>query len=920
MTNPSARWRALRPLHLDLRTRLTLSVMLIALLSTLGVAAGAFFYIRNNTLEVIASDQMQRTVAIAEAIDQKFISRRVLLKAFAESLEAQQLRGTAQLQPFLLRHTALVEVFDNVAVLDRTGDLVANYLGLEALGKLNLADRPYFIETLASDKGVISQPVRNRSRGVAQVLMTQPVHDASGNIVYVINGQITLEKPNFLGDLAGLKFGKTGYVFITNTNGIVIDSPRKGRILKHVDAEGGHNEATTRAVAGFEGTTDAVNRLGVHALYAFKQTRQTNWIIGTHYPYNEAFADLRRVEQLTSMGALALSLLVGGLALLLLRRQLAPLGRLHEHMLATQAAARYVPLQAEYPPDELGDLARSFDLLMTERQSAREQLEASENYLREVLRHAGDAFVAIDGQARISEWNHQAEVIFGHSREQAMGQSLTELMVPAAMRPGCQAGMAEFLHSGVGPLVGKRREIDALHRDGHTIPVELSIAAMKVGDHFIAHAFLRDISERQAAEERIAASRKLLQDIADNMPSLVARLDSSMRYTFVNAHFQKAFPGRSFIGKAMQEVYDEAEFPIVEPWARKALSGERVTFEKQGAMHSSYSETRFEITYIPDWDADGRVRGFFSMSFDITERKRIENAIAANEAKLRGITDNLPALVAHLDADQRFTFVNGEVREWWGKEPASLIGHTMREVVGEMFYARVQPMLQRALAGERLELESQRTVDGALRDAHSIFAPEFDAEGAVVGVFVMTINITELKTAQRKLALQARVDSLTQLGNRVAFNETMPLMLARSKRSGDALAVMYLDIDHFKAINDSLGHAAGDEVLCEFARRLEASVRTTDLVVRLAGDEFVVVLENLSGPEVASAVAQKIVVQVARPVFNVHDQPLSITTSIGIVFHSHTSPPTTPAELLARADGALYAAKAAGRNRFEFAA
>ncbi|MCO5104303.1 MAG: diguanylate cyclase [Burkholderiaceae bacterium] len=781
--------------RLTLRARLTLSVMLLALLSTLGVATGAFFYIKSNTLEEIASDQMRRTEAIADAIDQKFISRRVVLKAFAESLEALQLRGTAQLQPFLLRHTALLDVFDNVTVLDRQGDLVANYLGLEALGKLNLADRPYFIETLASDAGVISPPIRNRSRGLAQVLMTQPVHDAQGRIAYVINGQITLEKPNFLGDIADLKFGKTGYVFITNTDGIVIHSPRKSRILQHFNAEGGYNEATSRAVAGFEGTTDAINRLGVHALYAFKQTRQTNWIVGTHYPYEEAVADLHRVERWTALGAVALSLLVGGLSLLLLRRQLAPLGRLHRHIVATQAATHYQRLEAEHPDDELGDLARSFDHLMAERHAARQQLEASENYLRDVLEHAGDAFVAIDGQARITEWNHQAELIFGHTREQALGQSLSELMVPATMHSRCLAGMAAFFRSGTGPLVGRRTELNALHRDGRLIPVELSVAAMDQGDHFVAHAFLRDISERRAAQERVAASRKLLQDI----------------------------------------------------------------------------------------------------------------------------TDTLPALVAHLDTNERFGFVNSAVREWWSQEPEHMIGRTMREVVGDVFYARIEPMLKKALAGERVEFESERMVNGVPRDAHSIYVPERDEHGAVVGVVVMTTNITDLKTAQRTLAQQARVDPLTLLANRVAFNETLPLMLARARRSGDALAVMYLDIDHFKAINDSLGHAAGDEVLCEFARRLQASVRATDLAVRLAGDEFVVVLENLCGTEVAGAVAQKIVDQVARPVFDVHGRPLSITTSIGIAFHAASSPPATPAELLARADGALYAAKAAGRNRFEFA-
>ena len=140
--------------------------------------------------------------------------------------------------------------------------------------------------------------------------------------------------------MADLKFGKTGYVFITNTHGIVIDSPHKSRILKHFDAEGGHNEATTRAVAGFEGTVDTSIALGVYVLYAFKQTRQTNWIIGTnHYPRAEAVAALARVEQFTWIGAIALSLLVGGLSSYLLRRQLAPLSRLHQHILTTSGGS-----------------------------------------------------------------------------------------------------------------------------------------------------------------------------------------------------------------------------------------------------------------------------------------------------------------------------------------------------------------------------------------------------------------------------------------------------------------------------------------------------------------------------------------------------------------------------------------------------
>ncbi|MEZ5717774.1 MAG: diguanylate cyclase [Burkholderiaceae bacterium] len=787
--------RHLRITTLSLRNRLTISVVLIALISTLGVVGAAFYYVHTSALEDLARDQMQRTIALADAIDQKFAGRRALLKTFANSLTSLQLRGTSQLQPFLKGHSAFLASFENVAIIHPSGVVAANFLDPESIDRLNISDRSYFIETLATGQGVISQPIRNRLRGMPQIAMTEPVHDAQGRLVYVINALINLDQSNFLGELADIKIGKTGYVFITNTNGIVVYSPRKSRILKHFDAEGGYNEATTRAVAGFEGTTEGVNRLGVSVLYAFKQTRQTDWIIGTHYPRKEAIAALQRVERLTWLGAIALSLLVGSLSLYLLRRELAPLDHLRLHMQALHAADHYVPLSTHYEQDELGDLARTFDQLMAERHQAQQRLSDKETYLREVLRHAGDAFIALDRTGHITEWNHQAERVFGYARDEVLGQPLAPLIIPETMRAAHNKGMQQFTQQGTGPMVDKRMEVEALHRSGRLIPVELSLSAIDRGDHFVAHAFLRDISDRKA----------------------------------------------------------------------------------------------------------------------------VERALALSEAKLRGVTDNLPALVSHMDTQERFTFVNSAVREWWDLEPEALMGRTMRDVVGETVYAIAQAPLQKALAGERVEFDVQRQIHGEMRDVHNIYVPDVDSEGTTRGVFTLSINITELKTVERKLALLARVDPLTQLANRLAFNESLPQILARARRSGTALALMYLDIDHFKAINDSLGHAAGDEVLQEFARRLQASVRGTDTVARLAGDEFVAVLENLAGTDVAADVAQKVVSQVARPLFLVGGQPLHITTSIGIAYCVPTDPPTTPAELMAQADAALYGAKAAGRNQFQFA-
>ncbi|MBT2326314.1 GGDEF domain-containing protein [Variovorax paradoxus] len=160
------------------------------------------------------------------------------------------------------------------------------------------------------------------------------------------------------------------------------------------------------------------------------------------------------------------------------------------------------------------------------------------------------------------------------------------------------------------------------------------------------------------------------------------------------------------------------------------------------------------------------------------------------------------------------------------------------------------------------------------------------------------------------------MDTLTDLPNRLAFSEYLPTAISRAERTGSALALMFLDIDSFKSINDTLGHAGGDGVLTEFARRLHDSVRSTDMVARLAGDEFVIVLENLSIEDSAALVAGKIVERIREPAFQIDGRLLEVTTSIGVAFRRPTDGPITAPELLAQADAALYDAKAAGRNRF----
>jgi diguanylate cyclase (GGDEF)-like protein/PAS domain S-box-containing protein len=297
---------------------------------------------------------------------------------------------------------------------------------------------------------------------------------------------------------------------------------------------------------------------------------------------------------------------------------------------------------------------------------------------------------------------------------------------------------------------------------------------------------------------------------------------------------------------------------------------------------------------------------------DISERVQIEQALADNQRRVRAITDNLPALVAHIDKGERFTFVNAHLCDTLGRGPESILGQVMPAVLGWRIYNEIRPRVQAALQGEPVSFEADRMFQGEPRTYQVTYVPDFDEDRSVKGVLMLLFDISRLKHAERELDLLARHDSLTGLANRRQFVERLDAALARRKREGRPLALLYFDVDRFKKINDTLGHAAGDTVLIEFARRLQGNLRESDLAARLGGDEFVVIVENGDTADDAEVIARKLIAAM-QPHFNVDAATLQITTSIGIGI----AMAGTDAETLMRtADEALYQAKAAGRNTY----
>ncbi len=440
----------------------------------------------------------------------------------------------------------------------------------------------------------------------------------------------------------------------------------------------------------------------------------------------------------------------------------------------------------------------------------------------------------------------------------------------------------------------------------------------------------RDVTDSRAEAAQLEAGRlalqareRMLNAIADNIPALISRVDQDLRYTYANAGLRRLYGRDDLAGMSMPEVRGPQDYALVAPHFEQALRGEAVTFERTRRYGGTGPARTYQVQLVPDTDAAGRVAGVYTMGFEVTALAEARSRLAEQERRLRGIADNLPVLIGYIDREERFAFANQTYRSWFGRDPAELIGRSLQELLTPQRYAARKVYLDRALSGERVGFEADtHTADAPLdvrRTLHSTYVPNVAADGGVLGVYMLSFDVTELKNTQRRLFAAARTDVLTGLPNRLAFGEILPVALARSVRQRNALSLMFLDIDRFKAINDSLGHAGGDTVLTEFAARLKASVRLTDSVARLAGDEFVVLLESVADRAAAQAVAEKIRDKIAGTPFMAEGVATRVSTSIGIACQAAGAPATSPGDLLARADAALYTAKAMGRDRFEFA-
>jgi diguanylate cyclase (GGDEF)-like protein/PAS domain S-box-containing protein len=598
---------------------------------------------------------------------------------------------------------------------------------------------------------------------------------------------------------------------------------------------------------------------------------------------------------------------VVSLAALVGRRVLPPLARLQAAVTAIRGGdltARCASAAA----DELGDAARAVDAMAEALHERDAALRTSERRLRLVADSLPALVSHIDTDERYTFANAyfrlfgagDPDAMIGRTMREERGEELYRQLAPYVMR----ALRGEAVQFETSRLVAGK----PAHRQVSYVP-EMDESGKARG--FYAMTF--DITARKEAELRLAASERHLRDLTNSIPALVAYFDLQERCQYANDLALKVLgmsSGSSF-GITLRVALGDATYDAHRERVREALQGRRVRFAGKTLFQGR--DAHFQAHLIPDLEADGTQRGFYVMTFDITALVEAQGEQARVERQLRAITDNLPVLISYIDQDARFRFANATYRAWLGVDPADLIGRRLADTVADpIHYEERRERLHAALAGERVCFEVESVMLGIRRCLQITYIPDQQADGTVSGVFALSSDITPMKQVEAKLSQLAGIDALTGLPNRRQFEDRIATALADAEVSGKALAVMFLDVDHFKSINDRLGHVAGDIVLKEFAERLRHTVRGTDIAARLAGDEFVVLLENVQGEHDIEVVSRKIVAAVREPFFCA-GAPLQVTTSIGIAYCTQ---PRTASELLACADAALYEAKGAGRDTF----
>lgn len=548
-----------------------------------------------------------------------------------------------------------------------------------------------------------------------------------------------------------------------------------------------------------------------------------------------------------------------------------------------------------------------------------EMLRESEIKYRSVLDNIEEGYYEVDLAGNFTFFNDSLCRIWEYPKKELMGLNYRQYVDEESADKFFQSFNQVF-------KTGKPvREFywQITRRDGATKHLEASVSLRRDsrGAPTGFHGIMRDVTERKQMEETLRHNQEKYRAMIETIQDGYFEVDLTGAFTFVNdvicRHMR--YSREELLGLGNRQFQDRVNArKAYEAFVNVYNTGIPVKAFEMEVIRKDGTKQISEVSISLIRDSRGQPVGFRGISRDICDRKEMEESLRQSEERYRSIIEQMEDGYFELDLAGNFTFVNDAECRNLGYSRRELIGMNRRQYTDEKnagaLFALFNEVYKTGIPVKSYDLELVRK-DGK-KAFHAISASLIKgADGKPVGFRGIARDVSERKSQEEQIKYLATHDGLTELPNRLMFNQLLSHAVQGAKRYRKQFAVMFIDLDGFKVVNDTLGHDAGDRLLREIAVRFKHTLRAVDVAARLGGDEFVVMMEDIAAPEQAAVLAQRILEATGKP-FGLASGECRVTASIGICVYPENG--DDEQTLMKNADAAMYRAKEEGKNNFQF--